>query len=426
MDNKEYLSVTEINSYIKTYLENNYFLRDVYVKGEISNFKRHQSGTLYFSIKDATSRINVVMFTAFANKIAMPLKDGSLVLIKGRLSVYEAGGSYQIQAYEILFDSIGLLYQEYERLKKSLEAEGLFSEEHKKELPHYPQKIGIITAPYGAAIHDMVNTINQRWPIAQVILFPSLVQGKNAAENIAEQIKVADSYHLDVIICGRGGGSIEDLWPFNEEIVARAIYQCETPIISAVGHQSDFTIADFVADIRGLTPTDGAIKATPKLEIELDRVKQLKNILFQSINSIYKLKKEQLYHQKEAYVFKHPEKIYEVYRLKLDHLETRIHDILKTTFEKKQNEIIDYQQKVQLSFKNYYEMQQRKWSLAISKLDALSPLKVLKRGYGMILKENKTIHSISQLKVNDQITMRLYDGIIYSQIVKIKEDKNGK
>ena len=255
MDNQEFLTVSEVNKYIKTYLENNYFLREIFVKGEVSNFKRHQSGTLYFSIKDATSRINVVMFNSYANQIVTELKDGALVLIKGRLSVYEAGGTYQIQAYQVLFDSIGLLYQKYELLKKKLEAEGLFDIQHKKPLPLFPKTIGIITAPYGAAIHDMVQTIQRRWPLAQIILFPSLVQGNKAAEDIAKQIAIADHYGVDVIICGRGGGSIEDLWPFNEEIVARAIYACQTPIISAVGHQSDFTIADFVADKRGLTPT---------------------------------------------------------------------------------------------------------------------------------------------------------------------------
>lgn len=422
MDNREYLNVSEINSYIKTYLENNYFLRDIYVKGEISNFKKHQSGTFYFSIKDATSQINVVMFSTYASKIATPLKDGALVLIKGRLTVYEARGSYQIQAYDILFDSIGLLYQEYEKLKKKLEMEGLFDIEHKKSLPPYPNTIGIITAPYGAAIHDMVNTIHHRWPLAQIILFPSLVQGNKAAENIVKQIKVADQYGVDVIICGRGGGSIEDLWPFNEEIVARAIYACKTPIISAVGHQNDFTIADFVADKRGLTPTDGATQATPKIEVEIEKIKKLKEKLFQLITNILSMKQQQLLRQKKAYVFEHPEKLYEVYRLKLDSYEEKIKELLKQQLIndlKKVNELSD---NMIHTFKLYFQNKKTNFVTNIVKLDALSPLKVLKRGYGVVLKENKAIRSISQIAINDEIDIVVSDGKIKTKVAS-KEEK---
>ena len=298
MLNSNFLTVSEVNSYIKTYLENNYFLSDIYVKGEISNFKRHQTGTFDFSIKDATSKINVVMFSSYANKVKDPLKDGSLVLIRGHISVYEAAGNYQIIATELSLDSIGQLYLEYERLKKQLEAEGLFDEKYKKALPAYPNKIGIITAPKGAAIHDMLNTIQHRWPLADVILFPSLVQGIKAAEDIVKNIQLADQYDLDVIICGRGGGSIEDLWPFNEEIVARAIFHCKTPIISAVGHQSDYTIADFVADKRGLTPTDGAVLATPKKETELEKISNQKKLLLHLMAQIINQKKTLLAQQK--------------------------------------------------------------------------------------------------------------------------------
>jgi len=205
----QYITVSDLNSYIKTYLENNYFLQEIFIKGEISNFKKHQSGTFYFAIKDDKARVNVVMFPGYAKRVLVPLKDGDSVLIKGRISVYEASGSYSIQASEIIYDSIGMLYLKYEQLKKDLAAEGLFDESHKVALKKYPETIGIITAPYGAAIHDMVKTIRSRWPMAKVILFPSLVQGESAAADIVKNIKLADNYGLDVIICGRGGGSIE-------------------------------------------------------------------------------------------------------------------------------------------------------------------------------------------------------------------------
>lgn len=421
MNNKDFLTVSEVNSYIKTYLENNYFLRDIYVKGEISNFKRHQSGTLYFSIKDNNSRINIVMFANFAKNISSNLKDGALVLIKGRLSVYEAGGSYQIQAYEMLFDSIGELYQKFEKLKKQLELEGLFDSKFKKELPKYPKTIGIVTAPYGAAIHDMVNTINNRWPLSQIILFPSLVQGSKASEDIVKNIKLADSFGVDVIICGRGGGSIEDLWPFNEENVARAIFDCKTPIISAVGHQSDFTIADFVADARGLTPTDGAMKATPLLKVELENVIKLKDKLIQTFKSIININKQKLINQKNSYVLNHPEKLYEVYRIKLDNLTTSLNNLLINKVNQDKLTIINYKDSLKTLFENVYKLKINKLSNLASTLDALSPLKILKRGYGVVLKENKTIKSVNDLKKDEIIKTKLSDGTIISKVIETEE-----
>ena len=286
----QYISVSDLNSYVKTYLENNYFLQDIYIKGEISNFKRHQSGTLYFAIKDEKAAVNVVMFQSYANKVKVSLKDGDLVLIRGRINVYEARGTYSINAIEVLFDSKGMLLIQYEQLKEKLLSEGLFAKEAKKPIPKYPFKIGLITAPYGAAIQDMLRTIKSRWPVAEVIIFPSLVQGNDASIDIVKNIKLADNSSLDVIICGRGGGSIEDLWPFNEEIVARAIFNCKTPIISAVGHEIDTTIADYVADERGLTPTDGAIKATPNITDVITKINEYKNSLSLSLVNIIKFK----------------------------------------------------------------------------------------------------------------------------------------
>lgn len=426
MDNQEFLTVSEVNKYIKTYLENNYFLREIFVKGEVSNFKRHQSGTLYFSIKDATSRINVVMFNSYANQIVTELKDGALVLIKGRLSVYEAGGTYQIQAYQVLFDSIGLLYQKYELLKKKLEAEGLFDIQHKKPLPLFPKTIGIITAPYGAAIHDMMQTIQRRWPLARIILFPSLVQGNKAAEDIAKQIAIADHYGVDVIICGRGGGSIEDLWPFNEEIVARAIYACQTPIISAVGHQSDFTIADFVADKRGLTPTDGAMQATPKLEDVYNYFIQLKKQMFTGIQTILSIKKEKLLRQKNAYIFMHPEKIYETYRMHLDLLENQLQQSSLQMITNEKKEILHYREQIQIRFESYIKQQRLAFISKVQQLDTLSPLKILNRGYGILFQNHRHLRFAKQLHPQDQFEVRLQDGKIQAKVEKVEVFENGR
>lgn len=417
MNTDEYISVSELNLYIKTYLENNYFLQDIYIKGEISNFKRHSSNTLYFAIKDEKSRVNVVMFPYYSLKMKYPLKDGDLVLIHGKLSVYEANGTYSIQATEILFDSVGMLYLEYEKLKEKLENEGLFSLEHKKKLPAYPSRIGIITAPTGAAIHDMVRTIYTRWN-AQIILFPCLVQGENAASDIVRAIKIADSYHMDVLICGRGGGSIEDLWPFNEEIVARAIYNCKTPIISAVGHQNDFTIADFVSDIRALTPTDGAIKATPNKNEVLNILSIYKKKLISAINSQLEVKRKELNKYTSSYLLNNPQKIYENYRLRIDNYVTRLDNYAKKYLYELHNDIQNYKNDLSILMDNYLGNNKNKYQNLKTKLDALSPLNILKRGYIVASIDNKTIKSINDVNVNENINLKLYDGTIQAKILK--------
>ena len=240
--NKEYLTVSQLTKYIKYKLDN----------------EAHTRGHFYFTIKDEGSRINAVMFASSASKVKFTPEDGMKILVMGRISVYEATGGYQIYVNEMMEDGVGNLYVAFEQLKKKLASEGLFDDRYKKPIPKIPERVGVITAPTGAAIRDIISTINRRFPLTEVILLPSLVQGEGAKEDIVRQIKRAEDYNLDVLIVGRGGGSIEDLWAFNEEIVARAIFECPIPIISAVGHEIDFTIADFVADLRAPTPTGAA------------------------------------------------------------------------------------------------------------------------------------------------------------------------
>ena len=256
--NNEYLTVTQLTRYIKYKLDNDTNLREVYLKGEISNFKAHTRGHFYFTIKDEGSRINAVMFASSASKVKFEPVDGMKILVTGRISVYEATGGYQIYVNEMMEDGVGNLYVAFEQLKKKLASEGLFDEARKKRIPKIPERVGVITAPTGAAIRDIISTINRRFPLTEVILLPSLVQGEGAKEDIVRQIKRAEDYNLDVLIVGRGGGSIEDLWAFNEECVARAIFNSKIPVISAVGHETDFTIADFAADLRAETPTAAA------------------------------------------------------------------------------------------------------------------------------------------------------------------------
>ena len=261
IENNNYITISDLTRYIKAKFDMDAHLENVFLRGEISNFKHHTRGHLYFTLKDETSRLSAVMFASSAKNISFEPEDGMKVLVTGRISVYEATGSYQIYVSEMQLDGIGNLYLEYEKLKKKLAEEGLFAPEHKRPIPRYPKKIGIITAPTGAAIRDILSTIKRRYPICETILFPALVQGVGAKESIVAQLEKAQNYDLDVIICGRGGGSIEDLWAFNEEIVARAIYNSKIPVISAVGHEIDFTIADFVSDFRAATPTAAAAQA---------------------------------------------------------------------------------------------------------------------------------------------------------------------
>ena len=285
MNNKKYITVTQLNRYLKFKIENDPNLGLIFLRGEISNFKNHTRGHFYFTLKDETSRINAIMFSTNTKKIKFMPSDGMKVLVTGRISLYEASGGYQIYVEEMIEDGVGNLYIAFEQLKERLQKEGLFNPEHKKKIPKIPNKIGIITASTGAAIKDILSTIKRRFPLCETILFPTLVQGEFAKDDIVKNLKIADDYNLDVIIVGRGGGSIEDLWPFNEEIVARAIYEAKTPIISAVGHEIDWTISDFVADMRAPTPTGAAEMAVPNKEDVINYIEQIKIRLIKNINN---------------------------------------------------------------------------------------------------------------------------------------------
>ena len=319
-----YLTISQLSRYLKYKFDNDSHLNVVYLKGEISNFKAHTRGHYYFTLKDETSRINAVMFASSVSKLKFMPVDGMKVLVTGKVTVYEATGGYQIYINDMLEDGVGNLYIAYEQLKKKLESEGLFAKEHKKKIPRMPKKVGIVTASTGAAIRDILTTIKRRFPMTETILFPALVQGKDAANDIAHKIEIANSYDIDTLIVGRGGGSIEDLWPFNEEIVARAIYNSRVPVISAVGHEVDFTIADFVADLRAPTPTAAAELAVVDKKTVIEYLMTARVRCYNAI--LVKLKKEKalLDSLSSSYILKKPSNIYEIKEQKLDMLLDRL------------------------------------------------------------------------------------------------------
>ena len=383
------VTVTQLNKYLKDRFDEDENLKAILVKGEISNFKNHYTGHLYFTLKDENSLIKCIMFKSYAERLAFKPKDGMQVMVFGAVSVFERDGAYQIYAKSMLEDGMGDLHEKYEQLKKQLEEEGLFDEKHKKAIPLYPKEIGVLTSQTGAVIRDIINVSTRRNPNVHIRLLPVPVQGAGAAEKIAEKIKIMNDKKLaDVIIVGRGGGSLEDLWPFNEEIVARAIYNSEIPIISAVGHETDFTIADFVADLRAPTPSAAAELAVPDVYELKQKINSYQNRYRNSLKKKIELMKLRYEKCIKSRVFTDPtRKIKDQYMI-LDKYVKRLETKISILQKDKKTQFIEL----------------------VSKLDTLSPLKTLTRGYCLTEKESKIIKSASELKKNDNIKLKFYDG----------------
>ena len=423
MNKDKYLTVGALTRYIKYKIDNDEHLKTVFLKGEISNFKMHSTGHMYFSIKDETSKINAIMFSRDAKNVTFEPKEGTKVLVVGRISVYESTGNYQIYVSEMIEDGVGNLYIAFEKLKEKLSKEGLFDEKYKKKIPKMPKKIGIITAPTGAAIKDILSTIKRRYPICETILFPSLVQGDNAKEDIVKNLKIANTYDLDLIILGRGGGSIEDLWPFNEEIVAREIFNSKIPIISAVGHEVDFTIADFVADLRAPTPTGAAEMAVPNMIDIINHIKQLTIRLNESLNKKIKLEKINLEKSKNSIVIKNPMIMIDNKKQKIDLIKESVIRILNLKLENNKNKLEKLKQNYILNNPDViYKEKQNKLLNLIEKLELVNPLGVLKRGYSITKQDNKVITKIKDIKKTKPLIIKLQDGEIETEIKNIKED----
>lgn len=392
------ITVSELNKYIKNKVDEDEYLNNVYVKGEISNFKHHYTGHMYFTLKDEKSLIKCVMFKSSTSTLKFVPKDGMKVLIFGTVAVYEAGGVYQIYCKAMQEDGVGDLYQKYEELKNKLEKEGLFKKEHKKKIPVMPKTIGVLTSQTGAVIRDIINVSTRRNPNVNIKLYPIPVQGAGAAEKIVDALKIMNENKLsDVIILARGGGSLEDLWPFNEEIVARAIYESKIPIISAVGHETDFTIADFVADLRAPTPSAAA---------ELAQV------------DVYEIQKKLLAYQER---FKQAlRKRLELMRLRYEKaMSSRVFtDPMKQINEK--YILVDMKTKeIENNILNKLKESKNKATNIITKLDTLSPLKTLARGYSITEYNGKILKSVKQIKTNDEIEIRLNDGNITAKALEI-------
>lgn len=421
--NSKYLSVSAITRYLKAKFDNDDNLRVVFLKGEISNIKYHTTGHIYFSIKDETSKINAIMFSSSAKKLLFKPVDGSKVLVTGRISVYEATGGYQIYVDEMLEDGIGNLYIAFEKLKQDLSKEGLFDQKYKKEIPKIPSRVGVVTAPTGAAIKDILSTIKRRYPICEVILFPSLVQGENAKEDIVKNIKLAENYNLDVLIVGRGGGSIEDLWPFNEECVARAIFESNIPIISAVGHEIDFTIADYVADMRAPTPTGAAEMAVPNMSDLINNINNLKIRLNEGINKKINYQKLYLDSIKNSYAIKNPLIMYENKKQKLDILIDNLNKTLLKKYDSSKHKFEILKNNYILNNPNLlYKDKLVNLNNLIEKLELINPLGVLKRGYSLTYIDNKVVNNIKDIKIGNNLLIKLHNGVINTTVIDIKEN----
>ncbi|MDO4942210.1 MAG: exodeoxyribonuclease VII large subunit [Lachnospiraceae bacterium] len=398
-------SVTQINAYIRRMFSSDYALNHIYIKGEVSNCKYHSSGHIYFSIKDAKSTLSCIMFAnAKRDGLKFHMQDGQTVVVGGNINIFERDGTYQLYASEIILDGIGVLYEEYERLKMMLYEEGLFDHEIKKPIPKNPKKVGIVTAKMGAAIRDIVSIAKRRNPYVQLILYPAKVQGEGAGASVARGIHVLDGMDVDTIIIGRGGGSIEDLWAFNEEIVARAIYEAKTPIISGTGHETDTTIADYAADLRAATPSAACELAIPNIRDLMNEIHGYDYQLKQQMNLILA-----------------------DYQYRLKHYRNQI-NLLSPKNQLKQQKMRLEQLKLQLEHGIVHKQEQYRYLLQMyaEKLQRLSPLARLTGGYGYVTDEDgKPVLGIEQVKVDEILTVTFSDGQVEARTMDIKQNLIG-
>ena len=390
------ISVTDLNKYIKDKIADDEYLNNVLIKGEISNFKHHYTGHMYFTLKDENSLIKCIMFKSYAQKLMFEPKDGTKVFVFGTVSVFERDGIYQIYVKAMEEDGVGDLYTKYQKLKKELEEKGLFDIENKKKIPLMPKVIGVLTSQTGSVIRDIINVSTRRNPNVYIRLLPVPVQGEGAAEKIAKGIEYMNENNLaDVLILARGGGSLEDLWPFNEEIVAYSIYNSKIPIISAVGHETDFSISDFVADLRAPTPSAAAELAVPDIYELKQKINTYQNRLKISLTKKVEIMKLRYEKCMSSFVFREPTRRINENYIKLDSYIKQLENLINTKNEKEK--------------KRYVEL--------VAKLDTLSPLKTLMRGYSITEKEGKIVKSIVELKKDDNIDIRLTDGKVQAKVL---------
>lgn len=393
-------SVGQVNTYIKNMFQQDFLLNRISVKGEISNCKYHTSGHIYFSLKDETGALSCVMFAGQRRGLAFPMKNGDRVVVSGSVSVYERDGKYQLYAREITLEGAGLLYERYLALKKELEEMGMFAQEYKQPIPKYARTVGVVTAPTGAAVQDIRNIAGRRNPYVQLILYPALVQGEGAKESIVRGIRTLDAMHLDVIIVGRGGGSIEDLWAFNEEEVARAIFECQTPVISAVGHETDTTIADYAADLRAPTPSAAAELAVADIRVFLQTLRGYQDKLARTVEDRIYLARQNLRH----------------YQTKLNYLRP------ENKIRENRTRLIDAEDRIQSAMKNQVYLARQNLQVYLERMKGLSPLNKLNQGFSYVEdQEHTAVTSISQVQKGDTLKIQVTDGTILTRAEEIRK-----
>ena len=439
---EEYVTVSALTKYIKYKFDKDPHLGRVYLTGEISNFRLRPTHQ-YFSLKDEQAIISATMFQSAFKKIQFRPEEGMKVLVIGKVSVFEKSGQYQINIEHMEPDGVGALYLAYEQLKKKLEAEGLFSLP-KKPIPKFPKKIAILTSESGAVIQDIQTTVARRFPIVQLVLYPTVVQGVHAVNSILKNLDLVEQEDYDVVIIGRGGGSIEDLWAFNEEPVVRRVAELSIPVISSVGHETDTTLIDFVSDMRAATPTAAAEIATPVLMEIHQQLRNLQTRLEQALSRQLQIKRERMQALANASIFQNPERIYQVYQQRVDQLEMRLQQMMQQSVQHKRQQLLKNQHRLELGSpsrrvqtekqalqylaKRLEQAQgqlmkdkKQQFQRAIQQLDLLSPLKIMNRGYGILQQEETIIKSVDQLEVNQELTIQLVDGTVRSKVTSVEK-----
>ena len=399
-------SVRQVNAYIKNMFTQDFMLNRIYVKGEVSNCKYHTSGHIYFSLKDESGSIACIMFAGQRSGLGFRMQDGQQVIVLGAVTTYERDGKYQLYAKEIILDGAGLLYERFEALKRELSEMGMFAPEYKQPIPKFAKRVGIVTAPTGAAIRDIMNIASRRNPYVQLILYPALVQGDGAAASIVKGIETLDKQNVDIIIVGRGGGSIEDLWAFNEEIVARAIFHCHTPIISAVGHETDTTITDYVADLRSPTPSAAAELAVFEYRAFANYLEEKELVLKKMMYQKLQLERMKI----------------ERYKLKMNYLHP------STKLQEQKHHMAEAEQQLRLAMEKKMMESKQRLAIRIERMKGLSPLTKLNQGFSYVATSNgNTVKSISHVKKDDELMIYVTDGIVKANVSEtIKEDYSGK
>ena len=439
---EEYVTVSALTKYIKYKFDKDPHLGRVYLTGEISNFRLRPTHQ-YFSLKDENAIISATMFQSAFKKIQFRPEEGMKVLVIGKVSVFEKSGQYQINIEHMEPDGVGALFLAYEQLKKKLESEGLFSLP-KKPIPQFPKKIAILTSESGAVIQDIQTTVARRFPIVQLVLYPTVVQGVHAVNSILKNIDLVEQEDYDVVIIGRGGGSIEDLWAFNEEPVVRRVAELSIPVISSVGHETDTTLIDFVSDMRAATPTAAAEIATPVLMEIHQQLRNLQTRLEQALTRQLQIKRERMQALANASIFQNPERIYQVYQQRVDQLEMRLQQMMQQSIQQKRQQLLKNQHRLELGSpsrrvqtekqalqylaKRLEQAQiqlmkdkKQQFQRAIQQLDLLSPLKIMNRGYGILQQEETIIKSVDQLEVNQELTIQLVDGTVRSKVTSVEK-----